>query len=188
MKTAIISPHTDDALFSLGSFMPTLENVTIISPFAGIPDEEVGRMKHTTLRNEHRLACAVAGVEYVNGDFFDDVYGKQNREDVIEWLSNEIRSFDKIYVPLGIHHPDHIFIRDIFIEYFDFTGFYAELPYRVLYPDLYAQMVQKHTTEMRQITSEHLGHKQAAVEMYDSQIAPHLLPQLYVEEFIWSKE
>lgn len=187
MKTAIISPHTDDAIFSLGSLIPNLENVTIISPFAGIPQEERGRIKHETLRREHRAACITAGVNYTNGNFLDDVYGQQNEEELVIWLSSQIGSFDEIYVPLGIHHPDHIFIRDIFIEYFEFDYFYEELPYRILYPKLASEMAQKFTTGMRRFKQPHLPSKEPAVKMYKSQIAPHLFPQLFVEEFVWGK-
>lgn len=189
MKTAIISPHTDDAIFSLGSFISTgrLGDVTIISPFAGIPHEEIGKEKHTILRREHRAACSMAGVAYINGTFLDDVYGPQNREDVTVWLSGQIATFDKIIIPLGIHHPDHIFIRDIFVEYFDFNGYYEELPYRELYPELWSQIVQEFTVGMTRTTQTHLKGKEEPVKMYQSQLAAHLYPQLFVLEGVWLK-
>lgn len=188
MKTAIISPHTDDALFSLGSLLPTLGQVTIISPFAGIPSDEHGKKKHTMLRQEHRNACIMAGVNYINGNFFDDVYGQQDAGQVTEWLRKQCLNFQKIYIPLGIHHPDHIFIRDIFVNNLDFNGFYEELPYRILYPKLASEMAQKFTTGMRRKSCAHRAEKEKSVKMYKSQLAPHLYPQLFVEEFLWSKE
>ncbi len=190
MKTAIISPHTDDALFSLGSMMSLIKNgreVTIISPFAGIPNDPTGKEKHITLRQEHRNACITAGVEYINGNFFDDVYGPQNKEELVTWLSSQLGKFQEIYVPLGIHHPDHVLIRDIFVEYFEFQHFYEELPYRVLYPQLASEAAQKFTTGMRRFKQPHLPSKEPSVKMYKSQTAPHLFKLLFVDEFVWSK-
>lgn len=53
MTTTVFSPHTDDAIFSIGAHITGLK-ARIVTPFAGIPDDEAGRQKHTTLRAEHQ--------------------------------------------------------------------------------------------------------------------------------------
>lgn len=188
MKIAIISAHTDDAIFSLGSaikyFKKTTE-ITVISPFAGIPSDPVGFKKHTNLRAEHENACKIMGVSFINGDFFDDVYGPQNREEVKTWLKEQVDGFDNVLVPLGIHHPDHIFIRNICLTDIEITGFYEELPYRILYPELRDNMVKLFTTYRHMNTYAHTELKEKAVMAYASQVAPHLFPQLFIEERLW---
>jgi hypothetical protein len=79
MKTAIVSPHTDDAVFSLGSSLITkpfvvFEDVTIISLFDKIPEDIGGKIKHRTLRSEHADVCKAIGVKELNGEYLDDVY------------------------------------------------------------------------------------------------------------------
>lgn len=188
LKIAIISPHVDDAIFSLGNaiawFQKTAE-ITVISPFAGIPSDPVGFKKHTTLRAEHEEACKIMGVSIINGDFFDDVYGLQNSDKVEAWIRKVTEGFDNILVPLGIHHPDHILVRNICVSSIEITGFYEELPYRILYPELRSQVVQEFTGYRGGKVYEHNPLKEQAVKAYASQIAPHLFPQLFVDERIW---
>lgn len=192
MKIAVISPHTDDAIFSLGSFIASQwGDVTIISPFAGIPgahfDGGIGYKKHTKLRKEHYEACQAIGARFINGDFLDDVYpGFNDQSELLWWLQQQVKGFDEIYIPLGIHHPDHIVIRNLFVGNMKFTGFYEELPYRVLYPELAIEMRVKHCMPNPEtIVCSHKKKKEEAVKKYVSQISDELLKQLFVEERIW---
>lgn len=191
MKTAIISPHTDDAIFSLGSLLSSPHNwgdVTVVSPFAGIPGDEAGRKKHITLRSEHEKACQILNLNIINGDFFDDVYGKQDERSVRGWFSKVLikERFDHILIPLGIHHPDHELVRDIFLVNFKFTGFYVELPYRVLYPEIEDMLSDKVSFMKRLKTIQHNPIKEKAVETYVSQtLGGEVIKQLYVEERLW---
>lgn len=187
MKTAIISPHTDDAIFSLGNAMQTMENVTIISPFAGVPAEPIGYKKHTILRAEHEIACKIMGAKIINGDFFDDVYGQQDKRFVFGWIKKVVKGFDAVYVPIGIHHPDHLFIRDICLEAIHITHFYEELPYRILYPNLADMVVSQFSFERKLQVYSHTPLKEQAVKAYASQIiGHHILPQLFVDERVWT--
>lgn len=187
MKHLIISPHTDDAIFSLGSFiLCSGHDITILSPFAGIPEDAAGRKKHTTLRAEHKRACEIIGVKYINGDFLDDVYAPTNKYTLMKWFMKMIKGYDRIYVPLGIHHPDHQTVRNLFVSNFTFHYVYEELPYRVLYPELYESLKSEYIKPGgRGTVYPHNPLKELAVEAYKSQIADHLFPQLYVEERIW---
>lgn len=189
----IVSPHSDDALFSLGSYISRLVNspsneVTILSPFAGIPPDEPGEKKHKLLRKEHTKACSIMGVNYINGDFLDDVYPATDTYDLIQWFVKALKGYDVIYVPLGIHHPDHITIRNLFVENFDFHYYYEELPYRVLYPALRTELLLDLIRGEPQ-TFNHEKKKEEAVQAYKSQLkSPDLLNQLFVTEIIWKKQ
>jgi hypothetical protein len=103
MNSVIFSPHTDDAIFSLGDYITDNIDFTIASAFAGIPTDTLGYNKHTLLRKEHESACNLINAQIINGDLLDDVYGKQDERLLVDWISKIIINFDKIYIPLGIH-------------------------------------------------------------------------------------
>lgn len=189
MKNVIISPHTDDAIFSLGSFITTLSNVTILSPFAGVPDDPQGKCKHTVLREEHKKACNVLGVEFVNGDFLDDVYDRAKTGDIFLWINKYIYRFDQVYVPLGTFHADHIFICDLFLKYFDFERmfFYQELPYRIAFPELSANLVKTICGDWNRITCSSSERKRDACLKYTSQNGGPVMAQVMDEERIYFK-
>lgn len=198
MKTVVFSPHTDDAIFSLGSYLSTTQSsdIVIASPFAAIPEDEAGRLKHETLRAEHEHACAALGdVQIVNGPFLDDVYQPSDPTEVMRWLREQAIDADEIYVPLGIHHPDHVQTSDLIIKALT-SGlaptasitFYEELPYRVLYPEL--------TQARLETIRSHFGHlkyegrrswdlKGRLVRLYKSQTDDNLVPMLMVTEHLW---
>ena len=201
MSSLIFCPHTDDAIFSLGDYIIDNDHsFTIASAFAGIPTDEVGHKKHTLLRQEHNEACAMINAKAINGDFLDDVYGKQNKDDLINWIKNIIVDFNNIYIPLGIYHPDHIFLSDVLFSLmkdFNKTYYvYAELPYRLLYPELHKQRIRmfesSHTLE--NISIDFTEHKINAIKKYNSQIAyvhnpsyinENLIGKLIAEEKLW---
>ena len=47
MSNLIFSPHTDDAIFSLGDYILHNERITIASAFSGVPTDDAGYKKHT---------------------------------------------------------------------------------------------------------------------------------------------
>ena len=201
MSSLIFCPHTDDAIFSLGDYIiDNNHNFTIAAAFAGIPTDEVGYKKHTKLRQEHDEACAMINVKTINGDLLDDVYGKQNENNLIDWIKNVIVNFDNIYIPLGIHHPDHVFLSDtIFSLMKDFNKtyfIYAELPYRMSYPKLHKERLKRFESAytLENISINFTKHKIDAIKKYNSQIAyvdnpsyidEDLIDKLIVEEKLW---
>ena len=191
MNSVIFSPHTDDAIFSLGDYITDNVDFTIASAFAGIPTDTLGYNKHTLLRKEHENACNLIDARVINGDLLDDVYGKQDERLLVEWISNIIVNFDKIYIPLGIHHPDHIFLSDVLfnmIGKFNKTYFiYAELPYRILYPELYENRLSsfKSKLNLQNILVDLTKKKTKPIEEYKSQIKNNLIEKLVVQEEVW---
>lgn len=138
MKVAIISPHLDDAIFSLGEYILNTHNdITIITPMGGIPDDKIGREKYEILHKEHIEACVITGVNFINGPFLDDVYPRIDENLCRQWIKEQITHDDLVIIPLGIYHPDHVLIRrlcdDLNIEN---KMYYSELPYATDYPGL----------------------------------------------------
>jgi len=191
MNNLIFSPHTDDAIFSLGDYIINDNSFTIASAFAGVPTDTAGYKKHTILRKEHQEACELVGAKIINNDLLDDVYGKQDEHLLVAWIKSTINNFDNIYIPLGIHHPDHIFLSDKLFEIMDLYNkkyfIYAELPYRILYPELYENRINKFKSKnkIEEIKINFTKNKINAVKKYKSQIDDNLIKKLIVEEKLW---
>lgn len=202
MSSIIFCAHTDDAIFSLGDYIieNNNNNFTIAAAFAGIPKDDVGYKKHTLLRQEHDEACSIINANTINGDLLDDVYGKQNEDDLVNWIKDVIKDFDNVYIPLGIHHPDHILLSETLlnlIESLNKTYFiYAELPYSVAYPELYQLRFNKFnsTHDLQNISIDFTKNKVDAIHKYNSQIAlvsnktiidENLIEKLVVQEKLW---
>jgi LmbE family N-acetylglucosaminyl deacetylase len=191
----VLSPHTDDAVFSIGSHLASLDDdITIVSPMAGVPDDPAGQAKHTTLRAEHAAAMELMGWQFVSGDFLDDVYPRTPSLDVFvgAFLHGYMAAADTVYIPLGIHHPDHVLVSDAAIGALcaarprpnRTARFYEELPYRDLYPKLKRdRLVPSH---LHLVKAEPSPIKEAAVRCYASQIDDELVAKLMVTEHIWA--
>jgi hypothetical protein len=208
MNNLIFSPHTDDAIFSLGDYIiDSNRNFTIASAFTGIPTDEVGHKKHTLLRQEHNEACSMINAKVINGDLLDDVYGEQDKSLLISWIRENIAKHDveevanlNVYIPLGIHHPDHVLLSDCLlkiIDHYNCTFFiYAELPYRLAYPELYKSRLENLNSiyKLENVSINFTEHKINAIKKYNSQISfahdpsyidEDLIGKLVAEEKLW---
>lgn len=191
MKTVIVSPHTDDAVFSLGSCiirkpLIVFEDVTVLSIFAGIPQDIVGMSKHVTLRSEHAEVCKKLGIKEINGEFLDDVYlATRDLKNVVSWLQNSLQNFDVIFMPLGIHHPDHIlahaFTKMTIPKTYKKIFVYKELPYSLLYEKETDGLLQKFEVKMHN-SVEHSELKTDVCRIYKSQIDDSLIKKLSTQE------
>lgn len=191
----IFSPHTDDAVFSLGEWMCRQRGVAIITPFAGIPPDGPGRRKHELLRHEHAIAAEMVGAEVINGDFLDDVYPPPDYAEFVVWVAEQFAKCDEVYIPLGIHHPDHVRLSDVLLK---MTGpnhmnpvfIYQEQPYGVDYPELARQRLLEVVTILGPVepifTPTPSGrNKMAAVTEYQSQIDDSVIRRVMVPEKLW---
>lgn len=202
MSSLIFCPHTDDAIFSLGDYIIDNNNnsFTIASAFAGVPLDEVGYKKHIKLRQEHDIACSMLGVKVINGDLLDDVYGKQNEEDLKNWIKTIINDYENIYIPLGIHHPDHVLLSETLFSlmknYNKKYFIYAELPYRLAYPELYKERANRFKSfhSLKNVGVNFTQHKIDAIHAYNSQVTissnrsyidEDLIGKLVVAEKLW---
>lgn len=199
MRVAIVSPHLDDAIFSVAEHMLSkpCDEYLIVCPFAAIPTDDAGRAKYERLLAEHAAVVSSLrerGIDAaeLNGPFLDDVYGAQNADQIAEWFLDELKNEEiaELWSPVGIYHPDHLLAAYV-------TGkglakrlgtrwaAYEELPYRVLYPSD-ALLRLPEGCEMRGYDPSHLEAKKELCRMYESQIGPDLERDLYVFERLWS--
>ena len=201
MNNLIFCAHVDDAIFSLGDYIiDSKDSFTFATAFAGIPTDSAGYKKHTILRQEHEEACSMINAKVINGDLLDDVYGKQDEDQLINWIKSIIVDFDSIYIPLGVHHPDHILLSDTLLslmKYFNKTYFvYSELPYIILYPELYKTRLEqvKLNNTLENINTNFTKNKFNVIKKYNSQITyvanpsqvdEDLIQQLIVKEKLW---
>jgi len=151
MKTLIISPHLDDALFSLSSLFKAGGHIVIATVFTQECQFEhlkgdyaaYGDMK--TRKKEDIAAMAFLNkfpetkVQYSHLDYPDTLFRKGNNAPFIMPLIDDMRElytrkFDKIYCPLGVgEHPDHVFVYDICQNVFGNNAiYYCEYPYSAL--------------------------------------------------------
>lgn len=196
MKHVVFSPHTDDAIFSIGAYLSQLDGgISVVSPMAGLPADDAGRRKHEVLRAEHESACAELDLRISNGDFLDDVYEAPARSEVKDWM-DQFFNADSIYIPFGIHHPDHLLVSNLLISMLYTSRYqprkiycYEELPYRVDYPELanirfsHIENLVGRLRMLEDFTDN--SRKHAAVAKYESQISDALVSKLIVRERIW---
>ena len=192
MTLAVVSPHMDDAIFSLGEFISLRPGVAIITPFAGLPDDDVGREKYERLYIEHEQVCeSVEAVAY-NGPFLDDVYAEtRDLTGLPKWIFHTLYECDahEVWVPYGIFHIDHqqtasaaltiakALNLDVFI--------YEELPYRVLWPEQ-VKLTGKLAGARLQGPALNLDRKKELCAMYASQTEGDDIHRcLYAPERLW---
>jgi LmbE family N-acetylglucosaminyl deacetylase len=187
MSKLVISPHSDDAIFSIGGYIATFDRVTILSPLMGTPEDEIGKKKHTVLNQEHAKACDLIGAHHIDGDFLDDVYPGIDEAKLEAWIMQQIELLhpDEIYIPVGIHHPDHVRISNILIknikQIVSVLGektrifFYDEHPYSLNYRILANSRLDDIEKNFHAIRSDQSygdkEKKQVAVNCYFSQIS-----------------
>jgi LmbE family N-acetylglucosaminyl deacetylase len=203
MSVVVFGPHTDDAIFSIGAYLAALDDVVFIaSPMAGVPDDAVGRNKHTRLREEHNEACRVISAAADNGPFLDDVYPAPSRSEVTKWLAEKFYRADIALIPFGIHHPDHLMVSNLLLDLLRLAPqvprrlyFYEELPYRVDYPETANarfSYIENSIGRLRLVEQIYpMEPKEQAVRAYSSQIAngdavdESLVAKLLSRERIW---
>jgi LmbE family N-acetylglucosaminyl deacetylase len=188
MKITVLSPHVDDAVFSLAESMLTWiedgHEVTVLSVFAGIPfHDEEGRRKHTTLRAEHDRAMGRLGASHVELDFLDDVYKPRPEHDDIGAAVMAAADDPDIWVgPTGIDHPDHRLLGSIawrFTPAEKTYWSYDEIPYYVHSP------AQATHAPGRLGYRTHYDGKLRLIHEYRSQLNDDLMRCLLVPERVW---
>jgi LmbE family N-acetylglucosaminyl deacetylase len=147
---AILSPHLDDGIYSLGAAISESRcrgaHVSVITVFAGDPgssrpaspwDQRLGLRSAgeaaRARREEDRRACAFLGAVPVWLPF-DDEYGRQSEDDEV-WASIEeaARLADTVLVPgFPLDHEDHSRLARIVLGRqlaAERVGLYVEQPY-----------------------------------------------------------
>jgi LmbE family N-acetylglucosaminyl deacetylase len=215
MSIAIISPHLDDAAFSLAEHILTWvaegEHVKICTVYGGIPADEAGNVKHTVLHAEHIRACEAMGVQRIHANFFDDVYTPRPAFGTVSKVVHDmIGNASLVVVPVGIHHPDHQVVaatadprlwsmedaRYVERPWSQETWLYDELPYYVDYPhealtidcdveDCRAPDSDPARYERVKHAEGLLSAKKRICRMYASQVDENVERRIYAPERLW---
>lgn len=162
MTAHVLSPHLDDAVLSMGQTIAAMtDDVEIVTVFAGVPEGDVWTRydqvtgfpdSHRAMlarRAEDRAAIGKLGAHtsVKHWNYFDLQYCRGPREPAeMDNLRLDIATLFEdgpVYAPLGIGHPDHLFVANIAREACPLrigktligVFQYEELPYRVMNPE-----------------------------------------------------
>lgn len=202
----VISPHLDDAVFSIGQILAATPDSVVVTVLAGDPpdllsayDQSAGfRSSGEAVRarraEDHRAMTLLGGYA-VHGPFLDGQYGLHpSHAELVDWirgqlegpLAEHVAHDTRTLVPLGIQHPDHVAVAAAARE--AVAGelwIYEELPYRVNYPELTAAALAEIGPAPAHIDGGPYEIKAAAVECYQSQLSPEMRRWVGVPERVW---
>jgi LmbE family N-acetylglucosaminyl deacetylase len=150
---AVLSPHLDDAILSLGAAIAhTRSDVTVVTVFAGDPESPLpaghwdSRAGFRTAgeaararRHEDELACRDVGARTVWLPFGDHQYPPDDDDAVSAALENAVAAADTVLVPaFPLLHDDHARLLGL-VERHGLggrrLGRYVEQPYAALWSD-----------------------------------------------------
>lgn len=185
----VVSPHLDDAVFSVGQFLAGRSDAVVVTVFAGIPDptwpltaydRKCGFDSSTdavlTRRAEDAAALAILNATPVHLDFFDHQYQQSNSATaMIDAVAAVVAKVKPEYVlaPLGLLHPDHEMTTVVVLGGVSAPiVFYEELPYRVDHPEAVTAALEGLTgPQPAFIGTGPLERKLTAMWHYRSQVA-----------------
>ena len=148
-RLVVVSPHLDDAVFSLGATLAEAAasgiDVVNVTVFAGVPesnelpswwDRKAGFLSHGEAARRRRLedeaGCRAIGVE---PRWLAFRYGKypEDRSQIWSQLAPLLADAEAILVPgFPLQHPDHVWVTKLVWEeraLLPQVGFYVEQPY-----------------------------------------------------------
>lgn len=145
----VVSPHFDDAVFSVGNILSQIKRpIKIITVCGGCPPNEVSLSswdercnfssgKHAAIgrQTEDQNACHYLGVDSEHLLFADFPYsGEKSKTQIINEFKELLTNSQEVWAPIGIgNNPDHIVTRDAVLELALQGNFalalYADAPY-----------------------------------------------------------
>lgn len=155
----VVSPHLDDAVLSCGQFIAGRRDTTVVTVYAGGPDDlaqstEFDRnsgfasahVAMRTRRKEDDAALKVLRSSPLRLGFIDDQYDNPEHDDtqgtvdaIVDSIRLELSSLgcSELLGPLGLAHPDHLAVSEACLALARSckVWLYEELPSRVLWPD-----------------------------------------------------
>lgn len=133
-KYLIISPHSDDALFSVGHLIFSDKDVSILTVENNPKRIEEDRKLYEFLsRNWNHLSVEFddqcfydfhkkyKSLNVSNGhDFLTEYFGRDKLEEIRKAIEGFVQNFINnskknviIYIPWGVGHPFHLFVREV---------------------------------------------------------------------------
>jgi LmbE family N-acetylglucosaminyl deacetylase len=137
----VVSPHLDDAVFSCGMLLASHPASVVCTVLAGAP--EVPQRKQWDVDSGFADSCAALALlaaDPVRLPFLDSQYGApRSMTRVAAALAGEVQQHPDfmLLVPLGLWHPDHIFVSSACCEMLRMLKrceciFYEDALYRTL--------------------------------------------------------
>lgn len=206
IRTLVVSPHLDDAVFSAGEFLATRPESVVVTMLAGAPEPPQVTTWDTGCgfassqesleerRAEDEAALAELDAVPVHLDFLD---GQYEPSDIVE-MAQAVRDIvdehrpDMVVGPLGVRHDDHQRVRDaVLAADLDVPLYlYADLPYSSYRPrDAWRARlaIRRRGFSLR---SDPMGggacdRKAAAVRCYPTQVKHFDIDKILVPERFW---
>lgn len=210
-KILLISPHFDDAVLSAGQLMAGRPNVDVITVFGGAPkpkqktpyDIKCG-FDNSTIANYARkiedinalkiLKANPIHLDFIDGQYRDNELDSFMFEDLEDILLKQIEenNYEFIIAPLGIGHPDHLFVSDVVRtinkKIIETVYLWEDLPLRVIEPELvFDNLTQNPHKELAFLGDGPVELKLKALDCYSSQIGTGILEKnsICVPERFW---
>jgi len=203
----VVSPHLDDAVFSVGRFLAGRPGAIVVTMMAGAPDPPIVRTVWDkscgfstsqeavkARRAEDQAAVAVLKATPVHLDFLDGQYAPANVGELADGLIAQVEQHRPEFVvgPLGVCHDDHVRVREAVLTA-DLEvplWLYADLPYCVDYPQEAAAAVEAvqslhYSLEPGSIGTGPVASKIEALGCYPSQMQHYDIDTLIVPERFW---
>jgi LmbE family N-acetylglucosaminyl deacetylase len=124
----VVSPHLDDAVLSAFGLLTEASSATVLTVFAGIPDDSVPpgeydrltrsaspRARMLARREEDARVLGWLGVGHIHLDYFDHPYRTADPQtaDLARAIAAVLPDHDTLVIPAAIGaHPDHVLARD----------------------------------------------------------------------------
>lgn len=150
-RIVVVSPHLDDAIFSLGATIARLTRsgtaVDVLTVFAGAPESSVPAARWDARagfategaaaagrRDEDREACGHVGARPVWLPFPDGGYGRpRDPHEVSAAVATVVAGADAVLVPgFPLTNPDHAWLSELLLSEplpVRLVGWYVEQPY-----------------------------------------------------------
>ena len=127
-RVVVVSPHLDDAVLSAFGLLTEANSATVITVFAGIPDDSVPSGEYDRLtrsdsprarmharREEDVRVLGGLGVGHIHLDFFDHPYRTADPQpaEVARVIAAVLPDHDTLVIPAAIGaHQDHVLARE----------------------------------------------------------------------------
>ncbi len=206
IRTLVVSPHLDDAVFSAGEFLASRPESVVVTMLAGAPDPPVvtewdtdsgfaSSQESLEARwREDEAALAELHALPVHLGFLD---GQYEPADIVE-MAGALRDVvdehrpDVVVGPLGVHHDDHERVRDaVLAADLDVPLYlYADLPYscyraRDAWRARLAIRRRGFSLRRESLSGGACDLKTAAVRCYPTQVKQFELNKILVPERFW---
>jgi LmbE family N-acetylglucosaminyl deacetylase len=147
----VVSPHLDDAVLSAFGLLTDATSATVITVFAGIPDDSVPpgeydrltrsaspRARMLARREEDARVLGWLGVGHIHLDYFDHPYRTADPQpaDLAHAIAAVLPGHDTLVIPAAIGaHPDHVLARDaaLLLPVVGVRLAMADLPYAAVF-------------------------------------------------------